>query len=82
MRRFHSAMLIPVVIGIIASVLWAFTSPGVTEAAQTAQRLRVVTKSLPPFVVVGPEGDVSGFSIQLWKEIATRAGLEFDFLVV
>lgn len=82
MRRFRRGLFIAVLIAIAASALWALAWPGRAEAAQPARRLRIATKALPPFVFVSPEGEISGFSIQLWEEVARRANLEFDYYVV
>ncbi len=43
--------------------------------------VRVVTKSIEPFVFLG-DGLPSGFSIDLWDLIALEAGLEFEYVVV
>ncbi len=42
--------------------------------------LRVVTKEIEPFVFLGDE--LSGFSIDLWEELAQAAGFEYEFVVV
>lgn len=53
----------------------------VTTKAQEAPVVRVVTKEIPPFVI--KEDDrLTGFSIDLWKEIALRANLPFEFIEV
>ena len=31
---------------------------------------------MKPFVYIGPEGDYTGFDIELWKAIAKKLGLE------
>jgi polar amino acid transport system substrate-binding protein len=53
------------------------------QAAPQAQegRLRVVTKELPPFVIK-EGGTLSGFSIDLWAEVARRGGYTFDYVEV
>lgn len=56
---------------------------GGTLAAQPGDDapLRVVTKSLPPFVIV-QEDTFTGFSIQLWEAIAQEAGLTYELYEV
>ena len=52
------------------------------ESSQSAQPpLRVVTRIIPPFVI--QDGvDLSGFSIDLWRNIAAEIGTEFKFSAV
>lgn len=48
---------------------------------ETDEPLRVVTKSIEPFVFV--EGDnVIGFSIDLWEEVASEMGVDYEYLIV
>jgi polar amino acid transport system substrate-binding protein len=65
---------------VTAGVAWA---QGGAQGARPAQggRLRVVTKELPPFVIKNG-GSFSGFSIDLWTEIARRGGFAYDFVEV
>ena len=51
------------------------------QTNQDQQPLRVVTKEIEPFVI--KEGDrLTGFSIDLWKEIALLIGQPFEFIEV
>jgi polar amino acid transport system substrate-binding protein len=51
---------------------------GGPTVAQQGERLTVATRVLPPFIVkVGDSYE--GFSAELWKGIATEAGLQFDW---
>jgi polar amino acid transport system substrate-binding protein len=43
------------------------------------QKLRVVTRVLPPLVVEQPAGKLSGFSIELWEAIAERQKLQVSY---
>jgi polar amino acid transport system substrate-binding protein len=45
------------------------------------QKLRVVTRVLPPLVVEQPGSKLSGFSIELWERIAEKLKLETSFQV-
>ena len=49
-------------------------------AAESAARITVATRILPPMVVENG-GKLSGFSIDLWDEIAARLGLQFEYKV-
>ena len=56
---------------------------GATQPAASAPApvLRVSTRVLEPLVVRDGE-NLSGFSIDIWREIARRAGLRYEFVVV
>jgi len=52
-----------------------------TAQAQTGpQELRVVTRVLPP-LVVGQQGQLSGFSIDLWNKIAERLQVKTNYQI-
>lgn len=51
-------------------------------AAQSSPKLRVATKSLPPFVIVAEDGSLSGFSIDLWQALAAELELDYEWVVV
>jgi len=42
--------------------------------------LKVYTSAAPPFVIIEPER-LTGFSIDLWKEITLRTGVEYEWIV-
>lgn len=73
---------------LVATVVFAFLTgssnvhaqAGAGGADSDGAPLRVVTKDIEPFVFVGDE--LSGFSIDLWKELARAAGLEYEFEIV
>lgn len=57
--------------------LGAFRVPMASAASSSLPTtLRVVTKPIAPFVIVGSDGRRSGFSIDLWLEIGRRLGVE------
>lgn len=62
----------------VASVIHA--QADVDNAAGDQTPLRVATKEIEPFVFVDDE--LSGFSIDLWEELARRAEFEYEFVVV
>ncbi len=51
------------------------------DELEASDPLQVYTTQSEPFVFVKPER-LSGFSIDLWKEIAFRANLEYEWVVV
>ncbi len=48
-------------------------------AAQEPQKLKVATRVLEPFVVEN-KGELSGFSVELWRAIADRLKIETEFV--
>ncbi|MDZ8035626.1 transporter substrate-binding domain-containing protein [Nostoc sp. DedSLP04] len=63
--------------GILALLLMA--SPGVGQKPQLQQPLLVATRVIPPFVLSN-KGELSGFSIDLWRKIANQIGVESKFI--
>ncbi|MDZ7956254.1 transporter substrate-binding domain-containing protein [Nostoc sp. DedQUE09] len=69
--------------GILALLL--MTSPGLTQKPEPQQSpklqqpLLVATRVIPPFVVPN-KGELSGFSIDLWRSIAKQIGVESKFI--
>lgn len=56
-----------------------FTSAAHAQTAKPpARTLRVATRTVPPFVM-RQGADYSGFSIELWREIAARIGVKTQF---
>jgi hypothetical protein len=74
--RFHHLLFFLLFISLLSLI-----EPTAITKAQTDPVVRVVTKEIPPFVI--KEDDrLTGFSIDLWKEIALRANLPFEFIEV
>jgi polar amino acid transport system substrate-binding protein len=46
--------------------------------AQPPQKLTVATRVLPPFIIEA-DGGYTGFSAELWKELAKRTGADFEW---
>jgi polar amino acid transport system substrate-binding protein len=61
---------------IAAPVSWAWAQAGAQQ-----QKLRVVTRVLPPLVVEQQGGALSGFSIELWERIAERLKLQASYQI-
>jgi polar amino acid transport system substrate-binding protein len=69
-------------VGSLAALALAFVlTPFSAARAQGTdqQKLRVVTRVLPPLVTEQPGGKLSGFSIELWEKIAEKLKLEMSF---
>jgi len=56
--------------------------PARSPAPQPAGKLRVITKPLEPFVIVGEDGSLTGFSIDLWQAIAADLALDYEWIQV
>jgi polar amino acid transport system substrate-binding protein len=63
----------------LLATLAALATPALAEAGTT--RVRAVVAPVPPFVIE-TEGQLSGFSIDLWNEVAVRLRLETSYRVV
>ncbi|MEH2156481.1 transporter substrate-binding domain-containing protein [Nostoc sp.] len=62
---------------ILALLLMA--SPGLAQKPQLQQLLLIATRVIPPFVLPN-KGELSGFSIDLWRSIANQIGVESKFI--
>ncbi|MEE4302039.1 MAG: transporter substrate-binding domain-containing protein [Pseudomonadales bacterium] len=61
-------------------LMLAATAPVCVGAADPGSGpLIVATKETPPFVVRTEDGALGGFAIELWEEIADRAGVDFEY---
>jgi polar amino acid transport system substrate-binding protein len=71
------------VAGLVAALVLivAPMSSASAQAGAPQQRLRVVTRVLPPLVVEQPGGALSGFSIELWERIAERLKLQASYQI-
>jgi len=67
----HRAILLACLVAVAATA-----APGLTPARD---RLRVATGHQAPFVMK-ENGALTGFSVDLWKEIARRIGVDFEWL--
>ncbi|MEH2086230.1 transporter substrate-binding domain-containing protein [Nostoc sp.] len=74
-------------IGLVGGILALFlmASPGVAQKPEPQQSpklqqpLLVATRVIPPFVLSNKE-ELSGFSIDLWRSIANKIGVESKFI--
>lgn len=82
-RRQRAARFVSLLFVALLSVV----AGGVPAVAQTdddagsQEVFQVATKSLPPFVFVDEDGEVSGFSVDYWDEVASRLGVETRWVV-
>jgi polar amino acid transport system substrate-binding protein len=65
---------------IVASVL--MSAPQAAENDAAARELVVGTKEAPPFAIKDEQGNWSGISIDLWRQIADRLKLRYRFVDV
>ncbi|APB33986.1 extracellular solute-binding protein [Gloeomargarita lithophora Alchichica-D10] len=64
------------VLGVVTVL--AIATPGM---AQTTASLRVSTRLIPPFVIQESNQQLTGFSIDLWQQVAARLGKQSEFQV-
>jgi ABC-type amino acid transport substrate-binding protein len=74
----------PPILALALGLAVVLTSPPTAVAAQEpapteAEVVRVVVRELPPFVEVNADGTYTGFTVQLWEEVAARAGLGTEY---
>lgn len=71
-------------ISLLTLSTWLFSGSSFYALAQNGgeqEPIVVVTKEIKPFVFVAGD-QVSGFSIDLWEELARETGLEFEYQIV
>jgi len=64
---------------VMAGLMGLLLGPPALGAEPEKSRLTVVTRQVLPFASQRPDGFWEGLSIELWKEISGRLGLEFEF---
>ena len=74
--------LFPLVLALFGLLLPASSAEPIrAQDGQAPQALTIVTKEIEPFVFVN-QGEVSGFSIDLWRALAMEMGVDFNFEIV
>lgn len=68
-----------VAITLVASAQAVLARPDPDLPHQTGRRLRVATMAVEPFVIVGEDGRLSGFSVELWEAIAAELSLDYEW---
>jgi polar amino acid transport system substrate-binding protein len=61
-------------------VLLLLESPGISQQQPPTPLVQVGTRVIPPFVIED-KGELSGFSIDLWRNIAREIGVSSKFIV-
>lgn len=79
LNRVILLLLLALVLGLLPSRGGTHAQAVDGESVQAAP-LRVVTKEIEPFVFT--DGELSGFSIDLWQELARVADLDYEFYAV
>lgn len=62
--------------------IWFFVAAataGIAQQIQTGTKLIIGTKEAPPFVIKRPHGGWEGVSIELWRSIASKLDLAYEF---
>jgi len=72
------ATLFVVLTGLFATVAWPLRADGLAVSEQT---IRVAVKPIEPFVITR-DGNLTGFSIDLWEDVARELGAETEYVVV
>ena len=82
MKRLASLLLVAIT-GISAplSAQQPAPAPAATAPAATGKKLRVLVKPAEPFSFE-KNGQISGYSVDLWKRVAEDAGLTFEMTMV
>lgn len=79
-KEWHRKAIGMIIIVIVAFSQWEFAKAGLKTQAE-GEELVVAIKSIPPFVIIKDER-ISGFSIDLWEEIAQQMEMPFEYVVV
>src|SRR5262245_44821946 len=81
MRKLPAWILVLLIVGTLSAPAAAGAALGSAPHTWQPRTLRVVTKPLEPFVIE-QNGQLIGFSVDLWKEIAGRLNLKYEWVVV
>ena len=72
------AALFVVLAGLFGAVAWPLRADGLAASEQT---IRVAVKPIEPFVITR-DGNLTGFSIDVWEDISRELGVETEYVVV
>jgi polar amino acid transport system substrate-binding protein len=78
-QRKYAAMTVRVLALVLLLWMPATPSHAQTDATGSTKKLTVGTMRVPPFVLRSDDGQWSGLSIELWKQIAAELKLDFEF---
>lgn len=60
----------------------AFCSPVLAQTSGNDTPLRILVKPVSPFVIENGDGQISGFSIDLWQAIGDRLGVQSELVML
>jgi polar amino acid transport system substrate-binding protein len=75
------ALMIGAVVAPPASTAVSAQTTETAPSAGSENKLRVSTKKIEPFVFVGEDDAVTGFSVDLWDEVATALNVKTEWVV-
>jgi ABC-type amino acid transport substrate-binding protein len=81
MFRFKKPLLIATSLTVFFAIVLSLKTSAAASGSFQQEPLQVVTKEIEPFVIKDPDR-VTGFSIELWREIARIAELPYEFVEV
>ena len=74
MQRLLVSTIAICIVAIVTAAAALLTMPAAASSPLQELPLRIATKPIPPFVIEDKNGDLSGFSIDLWRAIAAQLG--------
>jgi ABC-type amino acid transport substrate-binding protein len=82
-RSSHRVALVSDTLFVVCTCLFAFVASlsRADDVAADAQTIRVAVKPIEPFVITQSE-KLSGFSIDVWKDISREIGVKTEYVVV
>ena len=81
MRKLSFWIVALLIVGALSAPAAASAALGAAPPAPQPRTLRVVTKPLEPFIIK-QNGQLIGFSVDLWNEIAGRLNLTYEWVEV
>ncbi|MBD2251535.1 transporter substrate-binding domain-containing protein [Nostoc parmelioides] len=80
-RKIRRFLKLHIWLGMVCGILLLFlvVHPAQSQEPETQKPLIVATRAIPPFVF-NDNGELSGFSIDLWRSIASQIGAESKFV--
>lgn len=65
---------------LLGALLFAPPAPAAAQPADDTDSVTVAIHTLEPFVMRTTSGELTGFSIDLWNEVAKRLGVQTEFI--
>ncbi len=70
------------VVAVVIFTLLCVGPAGAAAPTAPTRTVRVAVRAVAPFVIVGKDGTLSGFSVDLTRAVAAKEGVAVDFVVV